>query len=158
MTGKKFHSRLAYACIFAVTLPAGLARAQAITSSSDYNHPYGMTQGGENAPVDPSLRDSNGNLTLVDGQFTSSSMGQQFGLQPMGALGMSTLAASSSTSSGVSTTTTGAGFGGAGATGTATAIGNSLNVITVGSNNTVVVNSTQTNNGNQSANVNLSGQ
>jgi holdfast attachment protein HfaA len=157
MSGKPIQSRLAYASILVAALPVGAAQAQ-ITSSADYNHPYGMTQADQNAPVDPSLRDANGNLTLVDGQFTSSSMGQQFGLQPMGALGMSTLAASSSTSSGVSTTTTGAGFGGVGATGTATSIGNSLNVITVGSNNTVVVNSTQINNGNQSANVNLSGQ
>ena len=42
--------------------------------------------------------------------------------------------------------------------GTASAIGNQLNVVTVGNNNTVVVNSRQTNNGNQTANVNLSGQ
>jgi holdfast attachment protein HfaA len=41
--------------------------------------------------------------------------------------------------------------------GGATAIGNSLNVVTVGNNNTVVVNSTQTNNGNQSASVSLNG-
>jgi holdfast attachment protein HfaA len=51
-----------------------------------------------------------------------------------------------------------AGTGGLGAAyGGATAIGNSLNVVTVGSNNTVVVNSTQTNNGNQNASVSLNG-
>ena len=48
-------------------------------------------------------------------------------------------------------TTIGAAYGGA------TAIGISLNVVTVGSNNTVVVNSTQTNNGNQNASVSLNG-
>ena len=41
--------------------------------------------------------------------------------------------------------------------GGATAIGNSLNVVTTGSNNTVIVNSTQTNNGDQTANVSING-
>jgi holdfast attachment protein HfaA len=135
---------------------AGDAGAQ-VTSAADYNHPYGMTQAGENTPVDPSLRDGNGNLTVVNGQFTSSSMSQQTGLQPMGALGMSSLAASNTIVSGASTTTTGAGAGGASMLGTASAIGNQLNVVTVGNNNTVVVNSNQVNNGNQTATVNLSG-
>ncbi len=36
-------------------------------------------------------------------------------------------------------------------TGAATAIGNQLNVVTLGNNNTVVVNAVQTNNGNQTA-------
>jgi holdfast attachment protein HfaA len=137
---------------------AAVAPAQAqITSASDYNHPYGMTQAGENAPVDSSLRDANGNLTLVNGQFTSSGLGQQTGLQPMGTLGTSTLAASASSTSGASTTTLSGGVGGTSMTGTASAIGNSLNVVTVGSNNTVIVNAQQTNTGNQTANVNLSG-
>lgn len=134
-----------------------MAQAQ-ITSASDYNYPYGMTQGNENAPVNTSLRDANGNLTVVDGQFTSSSMSQQTGLQPMGALGMSTLAASSNTSSGVSTTSLGAGVGGTSEMGIVSAIGNSLNVVTVGNNNTVVVNSKQTNTGNQTAAVSLAGR
>lgn len=128
-----------------------------VTSASDYNHPYGMTQAGENAPVDASLRDANGNLTIVNGQFTSSAMSQQTGLQAMGTLGTSSLAASNTVVSGASVTTTGAGFGGASTMGTASAIGNSLNVVTVGNNNTVVVNSQQTNTGNQTANVSLSG-
>jgi holdfast attachment protein HfaA len=46
----------------------------------------------------------------------------------------------------------GVGTGGAGtAYGNATAIGNQLNVVTVGSNNTVIVTATQTNNGDQTA-------
>jgi holdfast attachment protein HfaA len=154
------YRRLVLLCLGSMTALAGAAQAQ-ITSAADYNHPYGMTQGDENAPVDASLRDSNGNLTLVNGQFTSSSLSQETGLQPMGALGMPTLGASSSTSAGVSTTTlSGGGVGGASMTGTtsASAIGNSLNVITVGNDNTVVVNSRQTNNGNQTATANSSGQ
>lgn len=148
-------SRFAAACLVAATCLAGGAQAQ-VTSASDYNHPYGMTQGDENSAVDASLRDTNGNLTVVNGQFTSSAMTQQTGLQPMGTLGTSSLAASNTVVSGASVTTTGAGVGGASMLGTASAIGNSLNVVTVGNNNTVVVNSSQINNGNQTANVNLS--
>jgi holdfast attachment protein HfaA len=148
-------SRLALVC-FALCL-AGSAEAQ-VTSASDYNHPYGMTQANENATVEPSLRDGNGNLTVVNGQFTSSGMTQSTGLQPMGSLGTSSLAASNTVVSGASVTQTGAGFGGASSVGTAAAIGNSLNVVTVGNNNTVVVNSNQVNNGNQTANVNISGK
>lgn len=153
----KTANRAAVACILTTLCLAGGAEAQ-VTSASDYNHPYGMTQGGENAPVDASLRDANGNLTLVNGQFTSSSMSQQTGLQPMGALGMPSLAASNTVVSGASTTTTGAGAGGASMFGQASAVGNQLNVVTVGNNNTVVVNSKQVNNGNQTATVNLNGQ
>lgn len=156
MSERIFRFRIAAtALMFALTV-AGTASAQ-VTTSADYNHPYGMTQGDENSTVDPSLRDANGNLTLVNGQFTSSTMGQETGLQPMGSLGTSTLAASNTVVTGASVTTTGAGFGGASALGTASAIGNSLNVVTVGNNNTVVVNSQQTNNGNQTANVDLNG-
>jgi holdfast attachment protein HfaA len=150
-------NRIAVTCLFSLLCLTGGAEAQ-ITSASDYNHPYGMTQGDENAPVNASLRDSNGNLTLVNGQFTSSSMSQETGLQPMGALGMPSLAASNTVVSGASVTTTGAGAGGASMMGTASAVGNQLNVVTVGNNNTVVVNSKQTNNGNQTATVNLNGQ
>ena len=49
------------------------------------------------------------------------------------------------------------GVGGMTTVGTATAIGNSLNVVTVGNNNTVIVNSRQVNNGNQTATVNQTG-
>jgi holdfast attachment protein HfaA len=114
------------------------ANAQ-VANASSYNSPYGMSQGAENQTVDPSLRDSNGNLALVNGQFQSSSMSQQSGVQSMGVLG-----------SGASGTSLGSGAG-FGPVTSASAIGNSLNVVTVGSNNTVIVNSTQTNNGNQTA-------
>jgi holdfast attachment protein HfaA len=104
--------------------------AYAVDYSSDeqYNHPYGMAPGQENQPINSSLRDANGNLTVVNGQFTSSTMSQQSGLGTM--------------SSGV-------GVGGS----QASAIGNSLNVVTVGSGNTVIVNAHQENNGNQTATV-----
>jgi holdfast attachment protein HfaA len=123
-------------------------------NASDYNNPYGMTQAEVNQPVNPDLRDANGNLTVVNGQFTSSAMSQQSGVQSVSVLGSAALGSTL----GGGTISTGAGFGGATTMGTAAAIGNSLNVVTVGDNNTVVVNSQQTNNGNQTATVNVNGR
>ncbi len=119
------------------------AQATDYSNSSAYNTPIGMQSGQENAPVNSSLRDGNGNLTVINGQFTSSAMSQASGVSSASAFG--------SSSSGVSTGTARTMFGGA------SAIGNALNVVTVGSNNTVIVNSTQTNNGNQNASVSLNG-
>src|SRR5580693_1603678 len=121
------------------------AQAGCYSSAGSYNTGYGMTPGEENAPINASLRDSNGNLTIVNGQFTSSSMSQQSGVQQMSTIGggMGTIGTvSNSTAGGTSTSTS-----------TASAVGNSLNVVTVGNDNTVVVNSTQTNNGNQTATI-----
>ena len=123
---------------------AGVAQAADYNSSASYNSPYGMSAGAENQTVNPSLRDANGNLTVVNGQFTSSAFSQATGVQSMGTISSSTLSSLGNSS--------GAAYG------SASAIGNSLNVVTVGNNNTVVVNSTQTNNGNQTASVSLNGQ
>lgn len=125
---------------------AGAAQAGDYSSAASYNSPYGMSAGQENQAVNPSLRDSNGNLTVVNGQFTSSSFSRQTGVQTMGTISGGTLSSLGTSSQG------GAAYGGA------TAIGNALNVVTVGSNNTVVVNSTQTNNGNQNASVSMNGK
>ena len=154
---------LAAAGMVAVTAWSGAAQAQVYTSSSSYNSPYGMSQAETNAPVNPSLRDSDNNLELVNGQFLTSSMSQESGVQNMnpltgsgvgGTVGAQAMSMGSSTSGQVST---GSGVGNVSTTGTATAIGNSLNVVTVGNNNTVVVNSRQINNGNQTANASVGG-
>jgi holdfast attachment protein HfaA len=105
-------------------------------NSVNYNNPIGMTSGQENATVNSSLRDANGNLTVVNGQITSSSFSEVNGAQTFNG---------------------GVGNPAGTRTGTATAIGNQLNVVTAGSNNIVIVSSTQTNNGSQTANTNLSG-
>ena len=123
--------RLAFAIGAAFLAPVA-AFAGGFSSDESYSHPYGMTAGQENQPVNASLRDANGNLTVVNGQFTSSAMSQQ---------------------SGLSTMSSGVGFGNA----QATAVGNSLNVVTVGSGNTVVVNAHQENTGNQTATVSTNG-
>jgi holdfast attachment protein HfaA len=126
---------------------AGSAQAADYSNAASYNSPYGMVAGQENQTVNPSLRDSNGNLTVVNGQFTSSAFSQASGVQNMGVMSSSSMSSLGGNSSGVGT-----------AYGSATAIGNSLNVVTVGNNNTVVVTSTQTNNGDQTATVNLNGK
>ena len=127
------HSKnLLAAAILGSALFAGAAYAGGYNDSSSYNGLGGQYNNTSNA----SLRDANGNLTLVDGQFTSASYSQNTGMQTASAGGV--------------------GMGGAGTTtATATAIGNSLNVQVIGMNNTTVINSTQINNGNQTASANL---
>lgn len=105
------------------------ARAGEYDSAANYN---GATSGQMNAPVNSSLRDANGNLEVVDGKITSSSFGESGGVQSF----------NRSTS-------------GVGMNASAQAIGNQLNVVTMGSNNIVIVDSTQINNGDQTANTNV---
>jgi holdfast attachment protein HfaA len=129
--------RIAAALLGAVAF-AGAAKAGDYSNASTYNAPFGMQAGQENAPPNTSLRDANGNLTVVNGVFTSANFGVATGASASG--------------SGVGASSAGAGTNGASSTsGTATAIGNQLNVVTLGNDNTVVVNATQTNNGNQTA-------
>jgi holdfast attachment protein HfaA len=130
---------LLVAAPFAAGAPAS---ADGYGSAGDYNNPYGMTSGQENQAVDPSLRDANGNLAVVNGVFTSSNMSPS-SVQQMSSLG--------AYNTGSTLMTGGVGFGNVAQ---AQAIGNQLNVVTVGSGNTVIVNSHQDNNGDQTANVN----
>ncbi len=94
---------------------------------------YGATT--QNTTSNYSLRDANGNLTMVNGQFVPSTYSQNSGGQSAYAIGSG-----------------GVGTQGAGGTyGQATAIGNSLNVEVIGTHNTTVIDTTQINNGNQTA-------
>jgi holdfast attachment protein HfaA len=120
--------------ICAAFLAFGAAQAQTMgANSSSFNAGYGRTAGEENRPVDFTLRDANGNLTIIDGVMNTGA-------------DQSTLAGSSIADGGRY-----AGVGGVYSS-NASAIGNSLNVITSGSHNTVIVNSVQTNNGTVTAN------
>ena len=87
--------------------------------------PYGTTAGEENQPMSGSTRDANGNRVIVNGMYVDNSYSSSDGL-----------------TYGVSRGTTGASTN-------ASAIGNSLNVVVAGSYNTVIVNSTQDNSGDQ---------
>lgn len=111
---------------------ATAAQAGDWTNSAMYNGYGAYTQ---NQASNYSVRDGNGNLTRVDGQFQSSTYSNNNGAQYAGA---------------------GVGTGGAGsAYGQATAIGNQLSVVVIGSRNTTVIDSTQINNGNQTATAEL---
>ena len=63
-------------CAFATAAAAGN-----YDNSVNYNNPIGMTSGQENSTVNSSLRDANGNLTVVNGQITSSSFSEVHGAQ-----------------------------------------------------------------------------
>jgi holdfast attachment protein HfaA len=123
---------------FAAIAASSAAQAVDYSNAATYSSAYGMSAGQENTPINPSMRDANGNLTMVNGQLTSGTMSQQSGVQ-------------------TANTMSGNGSGSGTAYGTASAVGNSLNVVTTGSWNTVIVNSVQTNNGNQTATVTQNG-
>ena len=108
-------------------------QAEGFANSAIYNSGYGGSPGQENRPISGSMRDANGNLLIVNGIMTgASSFSQQEGLRQTGV----------------------GGPGGA----SATAIGNNLNVTVNGAWNNVIVNSQQTNNGDQKASASLNGQ
>ena len=111
-----------------LALSATAAQAGDLTNSSMYNG-YGAYS--QNQASGYSMRDANGNLTMVNGQVTSSYYQQGSGAQYAGG---------------------GVGMGGASQTyGQASAIGNQLSVVVLGSHNTTIIDSQQINNGNQTA-------
>lgn len=111
-----------------LALSTPVAQAGDWTNSSMYNG-YGSST--QNQASGYSMRDANGNLTMVNGQVTSAYYQQGSGAQYAGG---------------------GVGMGGASQTyGQASAIGNQLSVVVLGSHNTTIIDSQQTNNGNQTA-------
>jgi holdfast attachment protein HfaA len=126
------HSKKFLALALLSVFGATAAQAQSWAGASNYNG-YGAAS--QNTPSNFNLRDPNGNLTLVNGQFQSAQYSSQSGAQ--------------SANAGVGTSGAGAQYG------QASAIGNSLNVVVLGSHNTTVIDSSQTNTGNQTATVDL---
>ena len=95
--------------------------------AADFESNYGVAWGSEEQPIDAGTRDSNGNRLIVDGRIMeSASLSGGVGDDEAGF--NRSIAASS-------------------------AIGNQLNVITNGSFNTVIVDSTQNNSGDIAATV-----
>lgn len=120
------------AAAFALSLAAGQAHAQAMsTNSADFNSGYGRAAGSENHPVQFSTRDANGNRIIVDGLMLTGEDQSSF-----------------SSASGAADAYAGVGASAGGAT----AIGNNLTVVTQGNYNTVIINSSQTNTGAVTAN------
>ena len=140
---------LASAVLFAGTAHAGMTgqpQASSMSTSSGssfdfandatYSSGYGMSAGEENVAASGATRDANGNLVIVNGQMGTGNMTSLQGARQSGV-----------------------GYGnGGGSNASATAIGNQLNVVVAGSWNTVVVDSTQINNGDQTANASLNGK
>ncbi len=123
--------------------PAASSMTASGASSADfandrtYGTSFGMAPGQENVAPSGSTRDANGNRVIVNGI--------------MGSGNVSTLQGATQTGVGGMPGQWGNNVG-------ATAIGNSLNVVVVGQWNTVIVDSTQINNGDQTANTSLNGQ
>jgi holdfast attachment protein HfaA len=115
-----------------LVLSASMASAGDWTNAAMYNG-YGTSA--ENQASNYSMRDANGNLTMVNGQVTSSIYQQGSGAQYAGG--------------GVGTN------GGASTYGQANAIGNQLSVVVLGSHNTTIIDSNQVNTGNQTATTDL---
>ncbi len=132
--------KLATGMSILAALIAGQATAQSLSATSaSYNAGYGRTPGDEERGVTQvGMRDANGNLIAVNGIVTT------------GASAAASASAGAWGYGGVGT-----GFGQLGG---ATAIGNNLNVTVQGNWNTVIIDSTQINNGDVTANVELNGQ
>ena len=119
---------IAAGCVIALWAGMWIAAGEALAANEPWeenftmNTPFGMQPGEENRAFDPTTRDANGNRVLVQGY---SEFSNTAGVAGNGS--------------------------GVGVTGSALAVGNQLNVVTNGNNNTVIVDATQINNGDQKA-------
>jgi holdfast attachment protein HfaA len=129
--------------LVAAALAPCAAQAQTNGSTAGFNAGYGANSGDENrAAAQSTIRDANGNLLVVDGVIRTANGGSASYSSSNSGVGTNTSALSAqSTSTGAGRYSSGVGQA------SSTAIGNQLNVVTTGSYNTVVINSTQTNNG-----------
>ncbi len=126
--------------IAALAAPVAVEAQSAGTSNmGTYQAGYGGSRYTTARPQTGSTRDANGNRLIVNGVIQA---------------GASSYA---SASGGVSSSFSGAGTSGGSAIGGSTAIGNNLNVVVQGNHNTVIVNSSQVNNGAISAGTSLNG-
>ncbi len=132
MVASSFKAKAAVLALLTGLAVAPLAQAQSMsTNSAGFNAGYGRVAGEENRLADYGTRDANGNRVIVDGIIQTGEDQSYFGR----------------VGGGVGGTTSGVG----GLGNSSTAIGNNLVVITQGSWNTVIIDSTQINNGNVSA-------
>ena len=131
----------------ALILAHGAAAQTMNANSAAFNAGFGRVAGEENRPVNVQMTDANGNLTVVNGLIQSTAAGSLFG-QASAAVG-----GGFSGLGGALDTTSGTASGAA-----ASAIGNNLNVVVQGNNNTVIVTATQTNTGAVTATSTTSGK
>ena len=138
LTGRKTGAALLGAAFLSLAGPFAAHAQQMFTGSASFNAGYGRVAGEENRPVDFTLRNADGNLTIIDGVMNTGP-------------DQSTLAGS--------TIADGNGFAGVGGVynTSPSAIGNNLTVVTQGNYNTVIINSNQTNTGAVTANAGATG-
>ncbi|MEM1105043.1 MAG: holdfast anchoring protein HfaA [Pseudomonadota bacterium] len=115
----------------------GHAAAQEASALSAFERPYGFGYGQESQPFSAGTRDPNGNRVIVNGLIEGGS-----GL----GLGLNTGWGQTSGAAGL--------LGGPGSAASGNAVGNQLNVITNGSYNTIIIDSTQINSGDQTVSLN----
>ena len=120
------------ALLLAGLMAAPAASAQEAGFLAEFEQPYGFAYGEESQPFDAQTRDSAGNRVILNGRIINDT----------------------STLSGGLYTGWGQTGGASGMLGSGSAIGNQLNVVTNGSFNTVIIDSTQINNGDQSVYLN----
>ncbi len=114
--------------VLLLAMPASAQTANA--SAGDFERPWGFGYGQESQPYEASTRDASGNRTIIGGLLEGGS-------------GLSSYANATASAYANAQASSGAGFS------QGSSIGNQINVITQGNYNTVVVNATQINNGNQ---------
>ena len=119
--------------------PPAAAQSTGSSSLGTYQAGYGASRYTTARPQTGSTRDQNGNRLIVNGIIQAGA------------------SAYSQASGGVSSQFSGAGRNSGTAIGGSTAIGNSLNVVVQGNHNTVIVNSSQVNNGDVTAGTDLNG-
>ena len=137
--GRRSGAVVLFAAAAALALGGSAAAQSASSTASQFKYGYNAGGPGEfSRGIDVTTRDANGNKIIVDGVTQIGSDQSVFSRGSVGGAFDS--------------------FSGAGALGGNTAIGNSLNVTVQGNYNTVVVNSTQINNGNVSASSVLNGK
>lgn len=139
----KSRKTLAAAAAVIAALCAGQAAAQSMSAtSSSWNTGYGRNPGDEERGVTSyGMRDASGNLVAVNGIVQTGASAQ-----------------ASASAAAWAMTYGGVGTGTVGQIGGATAIGNNLSVTVQGNWNTVIIDSTQINTGDVTANVELNGQ
>ena len=126
--------------LVALMAPAcAMAQSSGSTGMGTFQAGYGASRYTTAQPQTGSTRDPNGNRLIVNGIIQAGA------------------SAYSNASGGVSSSATGAGGANGTTLGGSTAIGNSLNVVVQGNHNTVIVNSSQVNNGNVTAGTDLTG-
>ena len=126
--------------IAALAAPVGVeAQSAGASNMGSYQAGYGGSRYTTARPQTGSTRDANGNRLIVNGVIQAGASSY------------------TSASGGVSSGFTGAGGTGGTAIGGSTAIGNKLNVVVQGNHNTVIVNSSQVNNGAINAGTSLNG-